>query len=73
MVVDLPDLMKVFIGLVRDMGLPMPSIEVGGEPCALAGGAIYLEPAAIRSELLLPAAPVKSLWRAAEKLNGAAE
>ncbi len=67
MLVDAPRCVKLFGGMVRRIGVPFPAVPLSDEPAALIGCALYLEPEAMHGELLIPAAPLKSLVEAFQK------
>jgi hypothetical protein len=73
LLVDLPRIAKGILGLVERAGVPVPQIAISDRPTSLAGLTFYLEPAAVRAELFVPAEPVRVLRESAKDLGDVAE
>lgn len=73
LLVDLPRIAKGIIGLVEHAGVPVPQISISDRPTPLAGLTFYLEPAAVRAEIFVPAEPIKVLRESAKDLGDVAE
>ena len=69
----LVDLMKCFelgVRLARTVGAPVPPIKLPSEATAFVTAGVYLDGNTVRSELFVPAEPVKALIRAVESVEG---
>lgn len=62
-VVDVPAAVAGVSDILEPLGVPIPKMEAEEEGAALAGFTFYLEDAALRAEVFVPAEPVRVLLR----------
>jgi hypothetical protein len=67
---DIPGILRSAAGLLEQVGLRLPTLELGAAQTPLAGFTFYLEPAAPRVELFVPAEPIKALVDIVKELEG---
>jgi hypothetical protein len=59
MLLDLPQMFTFSLGMARAMGLPVPPVDLPREAGDLIAAGLYLDDGAIRSELSIPADPIR--------------
>lgn len=69
LLLDLPALAATATTMLAQLGAPVPRFEPPATDAALIGLSWYLEPQAVRAQLHVPAAPLKTLVRYAERID----
>lgn len=66
---DVPRCVQILATLVRGLGLPCPPLPATDRPTPLAGLMFYLDGQDMRSELFIPAAPIRQIKEGIERLE----
>ncbi len=70
LLIDAPRLFGMLRIMTERLGAPVPPVEIPDKDLPLIGCTMYLEPQAVRGELLVPAAPIEAIFSAVKQLEG---